>query len=231
MRSIKLVFAGVMIGVIAVCIYMSATMKNGNLDGDRHQKELMHRIASLPKSIQTSECRVEKLVDDICAVSNQDVQVALLKFLAKNAKAISCDSPNLQSRCRELSKCRLLTEKTCDGFRKVLGYSPEMWDLRFSMLARYVNATNECHKGWEGVDKRENGQKEAASGALPFLSSGQRAAGWLKSIEGDLDHYLVEISKWHYRVDSCSLSLEDRAKIKAAIEQISGRKLAFVEPQ
>ena len=233
MKNLKVAIGGLMMGVMFVCICMLIILVRKGACGDGHQEELMRRIVSIQQSAQDIQGHDEKLVNEICEVPNRNVKVTLLQLFAKNVKSRSCNSLDLQLRCRELSRCRQLTEEACDGFRRIGGQSFDIWDLRLSMLARYVNATNECHRSWEKFERYENEreQEKDASGMSPFISSGQGQAGWLKSIEGDIDHYLMEISKWFYRVDSCSLSVEERTKIKLAIEQISGRKLNFVEPQ
>ena len=175
----------------------------------------------------------ERLVDDICAVSNRDEQAALMGRFAREVKAMSSCGLDLRLRCQELARCRLMTEIACTGYRRIGGHSGDIWALRNAMLLRYVNATNECHMEWEKIEGHEKarGQEKTASGLSHHADTGQGQSSWLKSMEGDMEHYLLEITKWLYRVDSHRLSAEDRSSVKAELERIVGKKLDFTEPQ
>ena len=202
-------------------------------DSDEFKSATIRRIAlirELPLSVQDYG---ERLIDDICAISNREERVALMDRFAQEVRDLPTSNLDLRSRARELSRCRLLTEKACDGYRRLKGHEVAIWNLRLALLARYVSTTNEYHAEWGRFDARKKTKhpQKSATVRCTYMGSGSRLSGWIKSIEGDLNHYLLEIEKWLYRVDSHGLSRGARLKVKDDIEQTVGRSLDFVEPR
>ena len=225
---------GAFIAGVVIAMSYARQNKEQKIAGDDGLKaEAIHRIAlirELPLSVQDYG---ERLIDDILTLSNREEQVALMDRFVREIKSLSSCNLDLRLRCQELARCRLLTEKACDGYRKMGGHTTAIWNLRLAMLTRYVNTTNECNAEWGKFDAYEKARQcqEPATGRFSYMGTGQGQSGWLKTIEGNMDHYLLEIAKWLYRVDSHELSMEARNELKADIKRVIGRSLDFVEPR
>ena len=218
-------------GVIVAVIMWQGPRRNISCNGV-DKTEVLRRIAlmrQLPLNVQEyGEC----LVNDICAISNREEQASSMEQFAREVKELASSSLDLRLRYQELVRCRLLTEQVCEGYRRIGDHAAAIWNLRLALLARYASTTNECHTEWEKFNLYEKAERhrKSATGRLPYTGSGRGQSGWLTSIEGDLEHYLLSIAKWYYRVDSRQLSAGERKKIKLEIERTCGRRLEFVEP-
>ena len=233
MKKLSIVLVAFLAGLAFAFLCMRQDQGQNIGDNDGLRPEVIRRIAlirELPLSVQDHG---ERLIDDICAISNREEQVALMDRFAQEVRNLPTSNIDLRSRGRELSRCRLLTEKACDGYRRIKGHEVAIWKLRLALLARYVSTTNECHAEWGNLDAHEKTKQHQKSTTVRFTytGTGQEQYGWIKSIEVDLDHYLLEIAKWLYRVDSHGLSKEARIKVKSDIERTVGRSLDFVEPR
>lgn len=235
MKKIIVIFGIAAVGgIIGIIVCFSKRQRLMDDGVDRQMDRLVQRIKQINYVCEEPKTPHEfgkRLVDDICAVSNRETQAMLMRLFAQSVKALSSNNLDLRLRYDELSRCRLLTEQGCTGFRRIGDYVDDIWELRFAMLSRYIAATNECLKELKKISGNEHLQEHVASHDSHYMISGQRQSGWQRKIAGDLDHYLAEITMWHYRVDTKQLPTEERKKMKFKVEQIVGKKLRFFEPQ
>ena len=235
MRKLSIVLGVLAAGVIAVCICKLKYHGQTDADNDSRQEALIHRIEQIRTSQQSFKDNGEGLINDILAVSNRETQITMMRFLAQNVKAMPADNLDLRLRYDELDRCRQFSEQCCVGFRRIGGCVDDIWDLRFAMLTRYVNATNSCRAEWDKFvryekEKEERKEKKlAAAGIRRYCFSGTAIGTWPKKMAGALDYYLMWVTNRWYPEDSKSLSADERRKVKLYIEHIVGRKLVFHE--
>ncbi len=235
MRKLSIVLGFLAAGVLAVYIWKLKIYSRTDADNDSRQEGLIQRIEQIRTSPQSFKDSGEGLINDILAISNHETQVTMMRLFAKSVKAMPVDSIDLRLRYDELDRCCQFTEQGCVGFRRIGGCVHDIWDLRFAMLSRYVNATNSCRAEWDKhvryeKEKEEKKEKELAAVGIRRYCFSEAAIGtWPKKMAGALDYYLMWVTNRWYPEDSKLLSADERGKVKSLIERIVGRNLVFFE--
>lgn len=201
-------------------------------DSGTAQEQYDRRVEQIRESLHDVKGYGDGLINGILAISNRETQVAFLRLFAQNVKAMSSDNLDLSERHQELRRCYHITECGCNGFRQVGGHADDIWDLRFALLSRYVNVTNNCQVKWDEIvryDAMKRKNREA-SGKISYVGSGPILQAWPEYFARMLDDYLMEVWNRWYRIDTQQLSAEDKSKVKATIERIVGREFDLSKP-
>ena len=203
-----------------------------NTDCITGQERDAHRVGQIREALHDVNRYGDGLINDILAISNRETKVEFLRLFAKNVKAMSSDNLDLSVRHQELRRCYHLTECGCNGFRQIWGHSDDIWDLRFALLSRYVNVTNNCQVKWGEImryDEMKQKEREAA-GKVSYAGAGPILQAWPRYFARMLDDYLMEVWNRWYRIDTQQLPAEDKRKVKSTIEQIVGREFDLSKP-
>ncbi len=201
-------------------------------DNGTAQELYARRVEQIRESLHDVKGYGDDLIKDILAISNQETQVAFLRLFAQNVKAMSSDNLDLRVRHQELRRCYHLTECGCKGFRQIGGCSDDIWDLRFALLSRYVNVTNNCQVKWGEIERYDvmKRKEREADGKNSYVGSGPILRAWPEYFARMLDDYLMEVWNRWYRTDTQQLTTEDKRKVKITIERIVGREFDLSKP-